>query len=705
MPQMTVTEVEAILAAEKADALSSAQAADLANQRSAALEYYLGEMTDMPSPADRSKAVSSDVAETIEGMMPPLMEIFASGDDVVAFTPVGQEDEEAAVQETDYINHIFNEHNSGFLVLYTFIKDSLLSKNGIVKCWWEETEREENETHKGLSDVELGLLLQGEGVEVIDHSSYPASPYPDPAAEGPLPPVTLHDVTIVRRQKYACTRVEAVPPEEFGISRRAKLGAMQSTDYCYHETVKTEEELIANGFDADSIKALPDTDFDDTEEAITRDTVSDRSEGSGASNLNRSTRKIRVTEHYCRMTYNGDKPRLYRVTTAGDSGKVIDRNGEPAIEEVEEVPFVAMTPYIMTHRFFGRSAADMVLDIQRIKTSILRALLDSMYLANNQRTEIAESHASRHTIDDLLTNRPGGIVRTKQPGGLQVMQNADIGPFAYPLLEYWDNQREWRTGVSRQGQGIGSESLKNVGQEVLLSMLNQAQAKIRLIARIFAETGIRDLFRLIHAITRRNATKADTVRLRGKWINIDPSQWRRRDDMTVTVGLGSGSRPQQIAFLTTLLGLQREAIMAPGLGLVKPKNIYNTLKRLIEANGMRSIDPYFTDPDVAAEQQPQEPPPDPKMIEVQGKMQLAQKEAEAKMTAEVERIRLEHEARIAEMAMKERLQMRQQDVEAELRREQMRMEAELKFGASVIDSAAKAQGRELTPVRMGGEVG
>ena len=184
MPLLSVDEVKAIVEAEASDALSSERASDLSAQRSRAMDYYLGEMSeDMPSLPDRSKAVSSDVADTVEGLMPALMEIFASGDEVVEFNPVGPEDEDAAEQETDYVNHVFMEKNPGFLILYTFIKDALLSKNGIVKTWWEDRETEEREEYKGLTDAALGLILEDPDVEIEEQNSYPADAEPDPSEE------------------------------------------------------------------------------------------------------------------------------------------------------------------------------------------------------------------------------------------------------------------------------------------------------------------------------------------------------------------------------------------------------------------------------------------------------------------------------------------------------------------------------------------
>ena len=226
------------------------------------------------------------------------------------------------------------------------------------------------------------------------------------------------------------------------------------------------------------------------------------------------------------MDYEGDgKPALYRVTTGGDEGEVLKRDGEPDVIREDAIPFAAMTPVIVTHRFFGRSIADLVMDIQRIKTALLRALLDNAYLANNPRTEVAESHATETTLDDLLVSRPGGIVRTKMPGGLSVIQHPDIGGHVFPLLQYQDATREWRTGVSRQGQGVDPNALQNQVATIANQMFDAAQAKVKLIARIFAETGIRDLFSLLHAV-RKHGSQAQTVRLRNQWVTVDPRDWK-----------------------------------------------------------------------------------------------------------------------------------------------------------------------------------
>jgi hypothetical protein len=450
MPKMPVSELKAMLTAEKLDALAAMRASKLSAERAHAMDYYNGDMSrDMPAQDGRSRAVSTDVADTIDVLMPSLMEIFAGSDDVVRFEAFGPEDVAAAEQETDYVNHVFMQRNPGFLILYSFIKDALLSKVGIVKVWWEEREEESRETYLDQPDEVFALLVANPDIEIVAHSEHPDPSY-RPAATVPAPPVgglaaqpsqgvtevppapaaaepaepedgapvpMLHDVTVVTRKTVAQARVEGVPPEEFGISRFAR--SLKDCGYCFHEVIKREEDLIADGYDRDEIKAIPSYTMLTNPEELARDTVDEHLTAGGDEGINEVNRQIKITEHYVRMDYEGNnKPALYRVTTGGDQGEVLTRNGEPEIVQVDMPPFAAMTPVIVTHRFFGRSIADLVMDIQRIKTALLRSILDNAYLAVNPRVEVSEAHATETTLDDLLVSRPGGIVRTKMPGGV-----------------------------------------------------------------------------------------------------------------------------------------------------------------------------------------------------------------------------------------------------------------------------------------------
>ncbi len=618
MAKMTRSELRTMLSAQKTSAMAATQSSKLSSERDDALMYYMGDMSkDLPSSEGRSQAVSTDVADTIEGLMPQLMEVFAGSEDVVEFNPVGPEDVEAARQETDYINHVFMNQNPGFLVLYSFIKDALLSKVGVVKVWWEEREEEENETYYGLTDDQFAIIASDPEVEITAHSENPST---DPQ----IPTKSLHDVTVTKNTKIGEMKVLGVPPEEFGIEKTAR--SIKTCNYCFHKVLKTQSELVAQGYDRAQIATLPTYDNISNQEEINRDSVDESQQGAG-DDLNRDTRQIEVTEHYVRMDYKGEgKTCLYRVTTGGEGDEILKRDGEDDIIEFDQIPFAAMTPVIVTHRFFGRSIADLVKDIQKIKSALLRAMLDNAYLANNPRVEVAEAFASENTLDDLLVSRQGGIVRTKQPGGLQWQQVPTIGNHVYPLLEYMDMQREMRTGVTRQGQGIDAEALQDQSATAVSQLFTMSQARMRLIARVFAETGIKDLFTLMHAMVRKHGQQQQTFRLVNKWVTVDPRDWRKRSDMTINVGLGYGSKAEKLAVMNIIAMYQEKALAAGLTNLVSVQNLYNTAKDLTMLAGKKNTDSYFTDP---ATQPPPQGQPDPKLIEAQMKMQLEASKAQA----------------------------------------------------------------------------
>ena len=426
------------------------------------------------------------------------------------------------------------------------------------------------------------------------------------------------------------------------------------------------------------------------------------------------------------------RPGLYRVTTGGE-GEVLKRGGEPDVIEVDEIPFAAMTPVIVTHRFFGRSIADLVMDIQRIKTALLRALLDNAYLANNPRTEVPESHATETTLDDLLVSRPGGIVRTKLPGGLSVIQHPDVGGHVFPLLQYQDATREWRTGVSRQGQGVDPNVLQNQVATIANQMFNAAQAKMKMIARIFAETGIRDLFSLLHAVVRKHGSQPQTARLRNQWVTVDPRDWKARNDMTINVGLGTGTKTEQLAHLNMVIGAQEKAIAA---GLVSPKNLYNSARELTRLVGHKNVDLFFTPPGTPADPNdpasaPIQPPSDPKAQEAQQRIELEKAKAgvdaqlsaqkhqadrqmsAAKIAADTqfkrEQLKTEFELKVQQMNAEFALRREQMAAEMALKREQMQLDAQARHGSPEANSgmagASTVAPSGIDGVRMGGEVG
>lgn len=510
----------------------------------------------------------------------------------------------------------------------------------------------------------------------------------------------LHDVTLVTTKKMAQAKAMGVPPEEFGIERNAR--SVQTSNYCFHEIVtKTEADLIAEGFDKDQVKALETYGAPRNSEATARDSVF---ETSGTGSEQPASRLVRYTEHYVRLDYEGTgKTCLYQVITGGEQGLILKKGGKDCIEPFDVMPFATTSPIPVPHRFFGRSIADFVMDIQRIKTALVRGGLDNLYLHNNPRPEIAESHAGPNTIDDILTVRPGAPIRTKQPGGLVWQTVPDITPSLFPALEYWDSTREMRTGVTRVGQGVDANALVNETATKANQVFTMAQARMKLIARVMAE-GVKEIFSLMHWTIRRHGQQAQTVRLRNQWVQVDPRNWKTRDDMTIHVGLGTGGKAEQFAQVMAIANVQKEMIAGGKTNLVDDAKLFATASELVKLTGRKNPDMFFNDPNAKDPQtgQPKFPPPQPPVPE---SVQVAQLKAQtdkekmgvqAQLDERADQRKAEIEAVQAQADMateREKLQgeMTLAQQKFELERELKLMEFELKREAHQQDMAQRAE--------------
>ena len=564
MPRLTETDIQAVVRAEIDNAtLNSGR---LTHQRQEANKYYLAEPFGDERDG-RSKVVLSDVADTIEWILPSLLRIF-NVNNPVEFTPVGIEDEPKAEQETDYASWVFLKDNPGFMILYTWFKDALLQKNGIVKHWWEESERVEKETYENLLDEQLAEVVFPDDVEVLEHT---------PRLDG------SHDVKISRKTKDGRVAIANVPPEEFLISRNAKT--IEDTSFCCHKSRKTRSELIEQGFDRKKIMdaAQAGRVSDDEGEKDARHQNDDTQIEDFRSD--RAMQEVEFFECYVRIDRDGDNiAELLKVDMVGNT--VLE------IEEADFIPFSSITPIPMPHKFHGLSIADLVMDIQRIRSTIVRQGLDNMYRANDPGMEIPEAAIGEHTMEDAQSDKPTKFVRTAQGGLLQPFKVDPTWPQIIPMLESFDRMKQERTGVTRFAQGLDPETLSNQKTELEVNTLNQgSQQRVEMIARIFAETGVRDLFLAIHQLVRKYQDVERIVKLRGDYVPVDPSGWRERTDVTVNVGLGMGTKEQQAGILASVVNQQLAFRQIPGLEALAPvASIREAFSRFVEAAGIKAVD-------------------------------------------------------------------------------------------------------------------
>lgn len=647
-PKLDETRIKAILQAERINALGTSQSSDLSQQRIQAYDYYMGDMeADMPAPEGQSSAVDTSVQDVVEGILPILLDVLVSTDKIVEFKATTQNDKDAAEQETDYVNHVFYQENDGFVILYTLVKDMLLSKNCFLKWDMEDEEERSREPYKGLTEDAFAMLTADTDVKVVDGS---VKQYPGLAG-------IMYDAIAERVKNKKRCKIYAVPPEEILVSKNAR--DIPNAPYWAHVQRKPMADIIAKFPEkAEIIRAAPTgTNSSDNSEAFTRQTVQDNQDQTqNAEEANKEMRLVEFVEHNIRLALEEDGiPRRYKISTVGTGYAILDT------EEVNAWNLASGTSIIMPHRLFGRAPADLVIDIQNIQTSLLRATLDNAYFANNQRTEIAETHCGENTIDDLLNNRVGGIVRTKMPGGLEPIPTQPIGHWTLPLIEHMQGVKENRTGISRQNQGLDGDSLNHTATGIT-RVMDAAEMRVKLMARVIAETVVVNAFRGIHGTLQQFSEEEAVVELRGKWVSVDPREWKTRKHMKVTLPLGGASKQQLLAFFAQQLGVQQEVLTFQGGAngpLVSLPNVRATLDQMTKLAGLPSADPYFMTPPPPDPNAPK--PPDPKMVEAQANAQAAQQEQQS-------------DAQIAQQKMASTHQLAQQKLETTAQMAQLKQQ-------------------------------
>ena len=644
---------------------------ELEDQRRKALDYYNGEPFGNELEG-RSSVVSTDVMDVVEWSMPILMRIFGSGDEIGRFEPQNPDDVEAAEQATDYCNYVFFRENDGFKLLYDVMKDALLSKTGIFKIVWKEDEEVERESYEGLSDEEFQLLVMDDAVEVVEHTAIGGDAsiqvesmdqeamIDSSIMSESIPPE--HNVTIMRKVNSGKVDIEVVAPEEFYISRTART--IDEANFVCHRTRYTVGQLIELGFDdAEEYVSESDQRFD--QEYIARnflDGTSSKMQQEGDES-DPSMREIWIDEAYIRCDWSGNG--ITEIRKVWKTGDRIILN-----EEVDAIPFTNICPLPMPHKFYGFSIADIVMDLQLIKSTLWRNILDNIYHLNNGRFECLDG---RVNMDDLLTNRPAGVVRVKEMGAVRRLDAPDIGKSPYEMLNYIDTVRDSRTGITKFNQGLDANVLQQTTATAYVQQMQSSQARIELIARVFAETGISAMYKRIYELLQKHSDKSKVVMLRNKWVDVDPASWKKQCDFTVRVGLGNGNRDQNLVHLQSLVAIQEKIIAAGGMGLlVTPKNVFNTLKEIGMNMGLKNIEEYITDPDegqAQGQQQQEDPEAGKQQVEamkVQVDMQKLKLEAK-KLEIEEEKLKFEEQKLMAEMQM--------QREENQLKSAEMQMEA------------------------------
>ena len=703
---MGEVELKALVAREIS--LAQTDRAQASKKQTKALEYYQGEMKDVPAETGRSSAVSRDLADVMGWVLPGIMRVYTASEHMAVAEPVGADDDDKAKEATNGINYVFWKQNDGYRIVYSATWDSLLAGNGVVKVWHDETPKTEVSFHSGLSEEELTYLLGDETqeIEVLEYSG----PFGDkPTVDG------MHAVKIKRTSKYSCTKVEAIPPEDYGKDGESKT--CEDARFQYHKSRKTRSELIEMGYDRKKVESLNRAaDSEDTED-LARDQQSS-SEDDG----DPSMEVVDLYECYIKVDRDGDGiAELWKVDYAGgkDGGVILD-----AEEWEDETPFVDIPCSPMPHRWEAASLADETMDIQRIKTVLIRQALDNTYATNNPQRFVTGKITNP---DELFSPSFGGAIFGENGATVTPLEVPFVANHAYDAINYMDQTIERRTGVSRTTMALDPDALQNQTATANQNAKDAAYSQIELIARNQGEFGWKFVFRKVLRMEIKHQDKPRVIRMAGKPVTIDPRHWNADMDVTVNVGLGTGSRDRDMAMLQAILNdqimiaSQMAANGFPDKALDMLSYILTTLYKKAEAAGIRSPElfyPEFGKEEIAAAQErikQMQGQPDPKI-------QLEQEKAKADIAIQQEKTAADAQNMQAKLAMEQQkgeqeimLKREQLAAEMQLKREQLAAEMQLKRELSMQEMQIKREvgfysadakaSAGSSGVHMGGEPG
>ena len=626
---------------------------EVSSQREKAMEYFYGEPFGNEEDG-RSQVVVTDVQDTLMWMMPSLMRIFTAGDKVGKFVPEGPEDEAVAEQATKYVNHVFYKQNDGFTVLYNMFLDALMQKVGVVKHFWEEVEKVTTESYENLTNQEYSLLMQDDELEEIEHEETTTYGEAIDPLTGEVVEVAevFHNVTVARTSMDGKVTIQNVPPEEFLINRGAK--SLEDARFICHRSHKSKSDLIKMGYDPEIVDDLPASSGVDgittSNEYLARHAY-DSTDSYPNQNSADSEKEIQIYESYIKLDTDGSGVSvLHKICHSGK--EILD------IEPIDYIPFSTVCPIPIPHKFYGLNVAETVQDVQLIRSTLTRNLLDNMYLSNNGRFQVVEGQVN---IDDLLTNRPGGIVRTRSPNALTPIATPSLSANSFQMLQYWEDIKTGRTGVNPKTQGLSADVLKtHVTTGAVTAALTNSQGRLELIARVFADTGVRNMFKQIYNLVQRYENRKRVVRLNNQYFEIDPASWREDLDVDIEVGIGYGDqdiRLQNINMFATLI----EKIGTQTKGIVNPQNIYNLAVEIANEMGIKNVDKFVSQPS----QEPLPPTPQEQLAQAQAQAmiieaQASQLEAEVKAKEleiksaklELERVEIEHDMAVKREELK-----------------------------------------------------
>jgi hypothetical protein len=651
----------------------------VAPAREAATAYYRGDLFGNEEE-NRSTIVLTEVRDTVLQVLPSLLRVFTSAEKAVEFVPRSMEDVPMAEQATDYVNYVFYQDNNGFKVLYDAFKDALVRKTGIIHWRIDETTDVREYYFEKISLEQYQFLLNDPELEVLEAEEK----YTEEEQDGMMmPPKAEYSIRVRKKEKQRKLVVEAVPPEEFLVSRNAR--DIETSAYVGRRQLRPVSDLVAMGYDRDEIMQYAGSygdNFELNNEAFVRNPAIQPFLDS-TNQPDDALLRVYYVESYIRVDKDGDGiAELRRVCSVGEAAHVLHD------EVIDEVPMALLCPDPEPHTVIGESLAEQVMDLQLIKSNILRNTLDSLAQIITPRMAVVEGQVN---LDDVMNTEVGAVIRQRAPGMVQPLTESFVGQQALGVMGYLDQIKSQRTGITPQSSGLNADILQSTTKAAVDLMTQGAEQRIELIARIFAETGIKRLFKgLLKAIIKFQ-DEPRIVRLRNQYVPVDPRYWDASMDVAVNVGLGNGNKAERLAVLMMILQKQQEAVqmMGPLNPVANIMQMQNTMSDILTANDFKDVSRYFgpVGPQEMqmmqqqTEQAAAKPDPAELLAEVERQKILADieisaakvrlEEAKVKLGDDRERDKLEADValRAAEMEMKYGTQVDLARIRADMERE------------------------------------
>ena len=615
-----------------------------------------------------SQIVASDTQDTVEWILPALLKIFTSTDKAVSFEPTRQSEVDGAEQATEACNYVFYKQNNGFLVLYTALKDALMVRNSAT-MWRKETQEVvETMPFKGATPEMLAMLLQEPETEIQEATE-------EQVIDEYGMPITVISGRIKKVAKRTIVKVESFNPDDLLIEDEWTSPLLEDCPYVARLMKVTHTELTMMGLKCDP------SELRSSDGNAIRNTINQSMPGLMDDERD-DNNDDSMAEGWLRMEWvlvdadgDGIAERLciYRL-----KDKILKR------EVVSHVPIATWSPILNTHQWDGMAMSDIVSDLQKLHTELLRQTVNSAVLANNPRTKVlTDSNGSPYAnIDDLLDSRAGGVLRQSRQDAITEQVTPFVAGATMPLLEYVQAMRENRTGVSRTSMGLNPDSLNNTatGRQIDQSA---AMQRIELIARIAAECLVKPIFKGILKLLTDGGMEKMAFRLRDEFVEYDPNEWRDSYDMTINVGLGTGDKMQQGQTLMMIMQMQQQGL---ALGMVDPKHIYHAASKFIENAGFKDVQNFLQDPSKQPPKPPQPPielqvaqmktQADAQKFQAQSQADIQRFQAETQMTREVEQIKADAKLREIQGNLELQAANDARDAEREMMKAKMDAQAE-----------------------------